>query len=100
MEHNYHIRRDTTDNWQAENPIIRKGEIGIEMSGIFGENGVEMFNLKIGDGVHAWNDLPYASGPAGQDAEYEWSEMSIRFKNPDGKWGEHINIKFPLLNMA
>lgn len=37
-------------NWQTKNPVLGKGEFGIEIdTGLF----------KIGDGVTAWNDLKY-----------------------------------------
>lgn len=89
------FRRDTPENWQAANPVLREGEMGIELPGTVGENGVEAFKYKIGDGVRAWNDLPYASGPAGPSPEYEWNGTSIRFKNPNGTWGDYIDIQGP-----
>ena len=89
------FRRDTPENWQSANPVLRQGEMGIELPGVVGENGVEIFTFKIGDGVRPWNDLPYASGPAGPSPEFEWSGTSIRFKNPDGTWGKYINIQGP-----
>lgn len=91
----YQNRRDTPENWQSANPVLREGEMGIEFPGVVGENGVEIFKFKIGDGVRAWSDLPYASGPAGPSPEYEWNGTSIRFKNPDGTWGEYIDIQGP-----
>jgi hypothetical protein len=54
------IRRDTAINWQAVNPILLEGEMGLEL----GSN-----CLKIGDGVTPWSSLPYficqggATGP-------------------------------------
>ena len=53
-------REDTLENWQAENPILEKGEPSIVRDGTDGEW------LKIGDGVTAWNDLPYKKGPRGE----------------------------------
>ena len=89
------FRRDTPENWQSANPVLRQGEMGIELPGVVGENGVEIFTFKIGDGVRPWNDLPYASVPAGPSPEFEWSGTSIRFRNPDGTWGKYINIQGP-----
>ena len=50
--------------WQAQNPILQRGEIGV----------VQDSNLfKVGDGITRWNDLDYATGqpgpqgPAGDD---------------------------------
>lgn len=50
---NYRIipRHDTKANWQTNNPILLKGEIG---------NVDDNPNLyKIGDGTSRWNDLPF-----------------------------------------
>jgi len=44
------IRRDTAANWQANNPILAEGELGIELDTTL---------MKVGDGVTAWNDLGY-----------------------------------------
>ena len=90
------FRRDTTANWQAANPILLDGEVGYERT----ENGLLL--TKMGDGVRgadgiitgtSWNDLPYVSGPAGPAPEHEWQETSLRFRNPDGSWGETVQLK-------
>jgi hypothetical protein len=55
------IRRDTTANWAANNPVLLQGELGLDITSNC---------LKIGDGVNPWNNLPYficqggATGPA------------------------------------
>lgn len=51
-------RRDTISAWEYNNPILSEGEEGYE----FPDTGVGTgaANLKIGDGVTAWNSLPYA----------------------------------------
>jgi hypothetical protein len=43
-------RNDTTINWSTQNPILLKGELGIE---------IDTLGLKVGDGVTNWNDLSY-----------------------------------------
>ena len=51
------IRRDTAANWTAENPVLADGEIGLERGNEY---------WKVGDGVTAWNSLPYVGvGPQG-----------------------------------
>ena len=45
------LRNDTAANWTERNPILSKGEMGIETD-------TNMF--KFGDGTTAWNDLAYA----------------------------------------
>ena len=46
--------------WQSENPVLRDGEFGV----VF--DGTETEWLKVGDGVTAWNSLPYKKGPQGE----------------------------------
>ena len=59
-------RNDTTANWTSSNPILGKGEIGVEF---LVDNSIK---TKIGDGVTHWLVLPYntigatgATGPKG-----------------------------------
>ena len=51
------IRRDTEVNWSSGNPILAQGEIGIETDDLTSTS----IPYKIGDGVNAWDDLPYQS---------------------------------------
>lgn len=44
--------------WAAQNPILQRGEIGIEQ---------DTDKFKIGNGTDRWNTLPYSSGPKGDD---------------------------------
>ena len=50
-------RRGTATQWRTANPVLLEGEQGIEVpdSGI----GTGVVKIKFGDGVSAWNDLPY-----------------------------------------
>lgn len=91
-------RQDTTANWNAANPILLQGEMGVE----FTPSGAIAF--KIGNGVMnasgnvtgtRWNDLPYASGPPGPPPAHEWNNGNLRFKKPDGTWGEYHSCKGP-----
>ena len=52
-------KRKTAVEWESENPILRDGEFGVVTDGSDGEW------LKVGDGVTAWNSLPYKKGPKG-----------------------------------
>ena len=45
-------RIDTKANWEAVNPVLAIGEMGIEKDGL-------LQNIKIGDGVTPWNSLGY-----------------------------------------
>lgn len=44
------FRRDTSTRWQEVNPTLTEGEIGLVTN--------NPNQYKIGDGTHAWNDLP------------------------------------------
>lgn len=66
-------RSDTYQNWESVNPVLGRGElgvvIGVDEAGWFlfddGTALPESNRVKIGDGVHSWNDLPWWNGPAG-----------------------------------
>lgn len=45
-------RTDTKQNWEIKNPVLLKGELGIE---------IDTGNLKIGDGVSKWTLLIYST---------------------------------------
>lgn len=44
------IKRDTCENWYINNPILLSNELGYDTT----HN-----RIKIGDGIHYWNDLEY-----------------------------------------
>ena len=44
------FRRDTLERWEQYNPVLAEGELGLVLG--------EANQYKVGDGVHAWNDLP------------------------------------------
>jgi hypothetical protein len=48
------IRRASTDFWVAQNPILRKGEMGYDIT---------KKQVKIGDGINTWNSLYYSTVP-------------------------------------
>jgi hypothetical protein len=60
------IRRATDANWASENPTLAEGEFGYETN---------TGNLKIGDGVTAWNSLSYFVGGSDDDID------SVRYRN-------------------
>lgn len=53
------IRRDTKAKWADLNPILAAGEMGFE---------IDNNRLKIGNGITAWNSLPYVT-------ETDWSTV-------------------------
>lgn len=52
LESKIQIRNDTAANWKAANPVLLKGELGIE---------IDTRKLKIGDGISPWTGLKYVS---------------------------------------
>ena len=52
----FQLRRSTSYNWNSINPILQSGEPGFES---------DTYKLKIGDGIRAWNILPYISSAYG-----------------------------------
>lgn len=44
-------RNDTALNWKLKNPILKRGELGLE---------VDTSLMKMGDGVTHWNSLGYS----------------------------------------
>ena len=52
MSYTYQVRRGTSVQWAAKNPVLRSGEQGYE---------IDKKRLKIGDGLTAWNDLSYVN---------------------------------------
>lgn len=63
----FKTRSDYLENWQSQNPILLQGEPSYVIDGKSGQN------LKYGDGVTPWNNLPYLS-EGGTDEEYELIE--------------------------
>lgn len=53
MSNKLQLRRDTAAKWEAANPVLAQGEIGL----ILDSNG-KVVGQKIGDGVTEWKTLP------------------------------------------
>lgn len=69
------IRNGTAEEWAEVNPILAVGELALE---------IDTRKFKIGDGIHAWNDLPYATqgergpaGPQGKGLEFLWDGTKL-----------------------
>lgn len=52
-------RNDTQANWESVDPILLKGELGVE---------VDTNRIKVGDGVSHWKDLTYIGADSTQTA--------------------------------
>lgn len=46
------LRNDGSSAWGTVNPVLAKGEIGIDTSG-------KLYKVKIGNGTSDWSALPY-----------------------------------------
>ena len=73
------LRNDTAENWSSKNPVLLKGEVGIELGASAAQN-----KFKVGDGTTAWNDLGYTFDLAAIIAQipkggsvYELSKSSL-----------------------
>ena len=56
------------------NPVLGEGELGVvigdeRVGDLIPKNWPESDRVKIGDGVHNWNDLPWFRGPIGPQGE-------------------------------
>ena len=80
------LRRDTAANWEAVNPILAAGEMGLEP---------DTRRTKIGDGVTAWNDLQYTLGDLQVDGKTVNSEMGVSIASQDPQsWLSTVNARF------
>jgi len=52
MAQTIQLRRDSKTNWELYNPVLAAGELGLQ---------IDTWQFKVGDGVTAWNDLPFSS---------------------------------------
>lgn len=57
-------KRDTSNNWKLNNPILLEGELGIEL---------DTNKIKIGNGRDNWNKLEYIGGNNGGGVNVEFA---------------------------
>lgn len=98
----------SAEYWELKNPILLRGERGL--AEFYDEDGhVTRIREKVGDGVMGedrvitgthWNDLPWIitgekgdKGDAGPMPNHDWSGTALRFENPDGTWGNRVDLK-------
>lgn len=55
------LRRGSSADWTAANPVLSQGEVGVE---------IDTNKFKIGDGSLTWNSLPYYISERISDAKY------------------------------
>lgn len=78
-------RIDTSENWAAANPVLYRGERGIDST-----EGKE----KVGDGVTAWNDLPWFGGGSAPAAEV-WEPVFSKTFDADTTANQQWNLTKP-----
>ncbi len=72
------IRRSTSEQWTANNPLLLEGEIGLELDTFVITDGIKQFRFKVGNGEAYWNDLEYASfgnGSGGGSGIVYWNDI-------------------------
>ena len=70
------IRNDTAAKWKAANPVLLKGEVGIE---------IDTRKMKVGDGISQWTALKYISddiviantNPTDTDTDHDVGEFWV-----------------------
>lgn len=62
----FRFKRGSAADWTEQNPVLLSGEPGFEK---------DTSRLKVGDGVHAWNDLTYIGETEGDNFTAETPEQ-------------------------
>ena len=84
------LRRDLSSNWASTNPILAQGEPGVEL---------DTNNMKIGDGVKAWNDLAYTVQDSGLTPVFvsmdDYYSQAPRISEDGVNWTAIVNTGSP-----
>lgn len=75
---NIQMKRGTAERWATTNPVLRAGEVGYD---------TDIKKIKIGDGVTAWNNLPFfTTEPEVQTAMPTGSIIQTALPTAPGGW--------------
>jgi len=85
----FRLRGGTPQQWQDMNPVLMRREPGVE---ILPDGSSRM---KVGDGVRAWNDLPYTEGTLTGDAPVSEGIFSFKTEHPVAQvWTVNHNLGY------
>lgn len=102
MSNKLQLRRDTAANWEAANPVLAQGEIGL----ILDDYG-KVVGEKIGDGKTAWTALPKgvlqyvkvykqpATPPLEGEGEGFVAKGDVGYTIEFGTFGKHLIYRIP-----
>lgn len=79
-------RIDTSENWAAANPVLYKGERGIDST-----EGKE----KVGDGVTTWNDLPWFGNGGSAPVAEVWEPVFSKTFDDDTTANQQWDLANP-----
>lgn len=89
------LRRDTTNNWESENPILHLAEPGVEL-----DVNNQVIGLKIGDGETNWTNLDYLQSQETEvptdriiGLEYDWDGFRLGIKREDEEDFTYITLR-------
>ena len=75
------LRRDTSANWTANNPILSAGEVAFTSDVFY--TGTDQQRFKIGDGVQTWTQLDYVPEGGGGTSYPEHLYLTVVNKTGD-----------------
>lgn len=78
-----YLRNDTSTNWRSNNPILGKGEMGIE---------TDTNKFKFGDGSTRWNSLDYSVADGGDINVIEIVKVNGTALTPDRNKAVDITV--------
>ena len=76
------IKGDTAENLTSGNPLLHPREMCVETD-------TGRWKFGTGSTPQNWNDLPYNDSVP----DHEIDGATIRFRNPDGTWGDWVDIR-------
>lgn len=83
------LRNGTASQWTSTNPVLAKGELGIE---------TDTQKSKYGDGTTAWTALPYSVANASGTSTVDWS--SVLNKPTTFTPSAHTHVKADVTDFA